>query len=137
VGYLVNHHYLGDKIRKITQPLIKKTPILNTLFRISKQAGDTLTNKKSFKEVVLVEFPVPGVYSVGFITGTTSKVFEDALCNETVTVFIPTTPNPTNGFLIVLEKNKVKKMPIEPKDATEFIISMGTVEINSKSNLAL
>jgi len=132
IGYLMNHYYVGKTIKKISQPLIQKTPILNSLFRISKQAGDTLTNKKSFEDIVLVEFPVPGVYSMGFITGTDTGIFEEVIGKEVSIVFIPTTPNPTNGFLVMAEKEKIRKLPAETKASTEFLMSMGTVELKKK-----
>jgi uncharacterized membrane protein len=126
VGYLMNH-YVGEKIRKISQPLIKKTPILSTLFRISKQAGDTLNKKTSFKKVVLIEFPTKGVYSIAFIMGENIEFFNNALGSDTVVVFSPTTPNPTNGFLILVARSSVIEINMSVSDAIEYIISMGTI----------
>lgn len=135
IGLLVNHYYVGKKIRKFSQPMINKIPVLNTLFRVSKQAGDTLNNKNSFKEVVLVEFPVPGVYSIGFITGANTSIFENILESDVVSVFSPTTPNPTNGFLILVKRNSVKKIDMSVQEAIEYIISMGTVDIKIKDKI--
>ncbi len=127
VGYLMNHYYVGEKIKNISQPLIKKTPILSTLFRISKQAGDTLNKKTSFKKVVLIEFPKKGVYSIAFVMGENIELFNNALGSDMVIVFSPTTPNPTNGFLLLVEKSSIIEINMSVADAIEYIISMGTI----------
>lgn len=127
VGYLMNHYYVGEKIKNISQLLIKKTPILSTLFRISKQAGDTLNKKTSFKKVVLIEFPKKGVYSIAFVMGENIELFNNALGSDMVIVFSPTTPNPTNGFLLLVEKSSIIEINMSVADAIEYIISMGTI----------
>ncbi|MDD3263069.1 MAG: DUF502 domain-containing protein [Candidatus Absconditabacteria bacterium] len=130
IGYFVNHYYLGKRIVKFFLPMINKIPVLNILFRVSQQIEDALNKKNSFKKVVLVEFPIAGVYSIGFITGDKTDIFGNILGGKYVSVFIPTTPNPTNGFLTLVESSKVKVINISVQRAIEYIISMGTIVID-------
>jgi uncharacterized membrane protein len=130
IGYLYTHYYIGKRIRKLGQIVVSKVPVLSILYRISAQIEHTLSKKNSFKEVVLVEFPAPGIYSLGFITGENTEIFEKSLSKDLVSVFMPTTPNPTNGFLSLIEKNKVVRVNISVSNAIEYIISMGTVNVH-------
>ena len=126
IGYFINHYYVGEKIKYLLRPWIKRIPLLNSLFRISKQIREGLDKKGSFQKVVLVTFPTNDVFSVGFVTGDNLEVFNLASNNELVSVFIPTTPNPTNGFLILTKKSLLIEVDYPVSLATSFIISMGT-----------
>jgi len=127
IGWIMNHYYIGKKINEILNPLIKKTPILNTLHRIGKQVNEISQNKTSFKEVVLVEFPAPGMYSIGFITSESTKTINNILGKDSISVFIPTTPNPTNGFQVFVIKEKIIRTKIPVEKGFEYVISMGTL----------
>ena len=96
---------LGNKI-------IYKVPLVNKIYKLAKETIDVITTKQSFKTVVKVEFPKRDVYSIGFLT-------------SPGTVFIPTTPNPTSGFLIQTDKYEVLDITVE--DALRYIISMGSI----------
>jgi uncharacterized membrane protein len=88
-------------------------PLINKIYKLIKETVDVVTSKKAFKTVVKVEFPKVGVYSIGFLT------------NEN-TVFIPTTPNPTSGFLIKTDQYEIIDMSVE--QALRYIVSMGTIK---------
>lgn len=135
LGYLYNHYYIGSKIRKLGHLLVYRIPVLGMFYRIAKQVEETFRKKNSFKEVVLVEFPAPGIYSIGFITGKNTEVFEKLINDDVVSVFMPTTPNPTNGFLSLVRKDKIIRTDISVTNAIEYIISMGTVNINLDNDL--
>jgi uncharacterized membrane protein len=90
-----------------------RVPLINKVYKLIKETVDMITSKQAFKTVVRVEFPKPGVTSIGFLT------------NEN-TVFIPTTPNPTSGFLIKTDQYEIIDMSVE--DALRFIVSMGTLK---------
>lgn len=126
IGYFINHYYVGEKIKYLLRPWVSKIPILNFLFRISKQIKEGLDKKGSFKKVVLVTFPTNGVLSIGFITSDDLEIFNSSSGMELVSVFIPTTPNPTNGFLVLTEKSLLIEVDYPVSLATSFIISMGT-----------
>lgn len=135
IGYIYSHYYIGKRLTSISKKIISKIPVLSVFYRVARQIEETLSKKNSFKEVVLVEFPVPGVYSIGFITGENTRYFEEVLEGSLVSVFIPTTPNPTNGFLSLVEKNKIVRTKISVSNAIEYIISMGTVNIGLNTDL--
>lgn len=132
VGFLVNHYYIGKKIRLLLNPIINRTPILKTLFKITKQVKEGLDKKSSFEEVILVRFPTKDVLSLGFITSEDLEVFNESTGMELVAVFVPTTPNPTNGFLMMIEKESVIKTSCPVPLAISFVMSMGTVGATKK-----
>lgn len=127
VGWIMNHYYIGRKINDLIQPVIKKTPVLNTLTRIGKQMNEISQKKSSFKEVVFIEFPAPGIYYIGFITSEGSKSLDKILKKKVVSVFMPTTPNPTNGFLCAVSVKKITRTKIPIEKGFEYVISMGTL----------
>ena len=127
VGVIMNEKHLGRKLGEWFRPLISKVPLLSTLVKITNQVTHTLQNTNSFRETVLLKFPTDYTYSVGFITGEDISLFEDASKeNHLVSVFVPTTPNPTNGFLVLLEPKDFVETQVPVSTALSFIISMGT-----------
>jgi uncharacterized membrane protein len=113
--------FIGDFIIKLGNKIIYKLPIINKIYKLAKETVDVIATKQSFKTVVRVEFPRDGVYSIGFLTNKN-------------TVFIPTTPNPTSGFLIQTDKYEVLDMSVE--NAIRYVVSIGTigVEIDGQQN---
>lgn len=127
VGVIMNEKHLGRKLGEWFRPLISKVPLLSTLFKITNQVTHTLQNTNSFRETVLLKFPTDYTYSVGFITGEDISLFEDASKeNHLVSVFVPTTPNPTNGYLVLVDPDRLIKTTCPVSTAVSFIISMGT-----------
>ena len=119
--------FIGKKILQIFNDLLKRIPILRTIYSAIGQMTETLAPKKnSKKSVVLVEYPRKGSWAVGFATkdneGEISKKTEKNLVN----VFIPTTPNPTSGFLLMFPKEDVLYLDMSFEEASKFIVSAGT-----------
>jgi uncharacterized membrane protein len=105
--------WFGEFIVKTGNKIIYKLPVINKIYKLAKETIDVITKKQSFSTVVKVEFPKNGVYSIGFLTNKN-------------TVFIPTAPNPTSGFLIKTDKYEIlENMTVE--SAIRYIISMGTI----------
>ena len=127
IGVIMNEKHLGRKLKQWFTPFVSRVPLLSTLFKITNQVTHTLQNTNSFRETVLLKFPTNYTYSVGFITGEDVSVFEGA-SNEThlVSVFVPTTPNPTNGYLILVDPANLIRTDCPVSTAISFIISMGT-----------
>jgi len=125
IGFIMNQKKIGKKLKEWFNPIISKIPILNSLSKITNQVTRTLKDTNSFKEVVLVRFPSDQCWSVGFITGENPEIFE-GIEENLVSIFIPTTPNPTNGFLILRNSNDLKRTNVPVATAISFIISMGT-----------
>lgn len=143
IGYLWNHSYTEKWVNKFFDFITKEIPILNFLFRTVKQIKNNLNKEKSFKKVVFVRFPSYNMYSIAFITNEDMNAFNKILKEDTVFVFIPTTPNPTNGFLSIMRKPKkvdylskvfakqdIIETDIPVEKALSSIMSMGTITID-------
>ena len=126
LGFVMNQRKMGKKLKSWFSPIISKVPLLNSLSKITNQVTMTLKDTNSFKEVVVVRFPAETTWSIGFITGENVEAFGDVVGESLVSVFIPTTPNPTNGFLVLMNIKDVKKTDVPVATAISFIISMGT-----------
>ena len=124
---LLNSKKYWAKIKHWIIPIVLKIPLLSSLFKIVTQISRSLDWESSFKKVVLVNFPTDDFYSVWFITSDNIKTFEKTIgTNDLVTVFIPTTPNPTSWFTLVMKKWKVKEIKMTVTEALWFLVSMGT-----------
>jgi len=127
VGVLARY-YIGKKIIDWTDRVLRRVPFLNKIYAAIKQVNDAFSgNKHSFKTVVLVEFPGPGNYSVGFITNEQQGEIQEAAGKNLVSVFIPTTPNPTSGFLILVPGEKLIKLKMSVAEAIKYIVSLGAI----------
>ena len=126
IGF-ISLSYIGKRILKLINDLLKKIPFLRTIYSAIGQMTESFTNKKGKKKsVVLVQYPRKGSWAVGFATkdnkGEISKKVNDKLVN----VFIPTTPNPTSGFLLMFPKKEVIYLNMSFEEASKFIVSAGT-----------
>jgi uncharacterized membrane protein len=111
-----------------TDRVLMQVPLLNKFYGAIKQVNEAFAgNKSSFKTVVLVEFPGPGHYSVGFITNETQGELQQTAGKNLVSVFIPTTPNPTSGFLILVPEEKLTKLDMSVTEAIKYIVSLGAI----------
>ncbi len=121
--------YLGRQIIKRADQLFMNVPLLNKVYGALKQVNEALTSNRSssFQQVVLVEFPREGMYSMGFITGEQVEEVQQKTAEDVASVFVPTTPNPTTGFLLLVPKNKITRLDMSVADGIKFIISIGSV----------
>ena len=126
IGWL-SLSFIGKRLLKIFEDILKRIPILRTIYSAITQMTETFTKSEgNAKNVVLVEYPRKGSWAVGFATKeNTSGVFEKTKQNL-VNVFIPTTPNPTSGFLLMFPKEEVIYLDITFEQASKFIVSAGT-----------
>ena len=123
----LTRYYIGKKIIQLLDQGLLRVPLLNKIYATIKQVNQAFTsNKSSFKQVVLVEFPSPGQRAVGFVTGEQDEAFHQGP-ETTVSVFIPTTPNPTSGFLILVPASDVKKLNMSVAEGIKFIVSLGAI----------
>ena len=119
--------FIGKKILQIFNDLLKKIPILRTIYSAIGQMAETLAPKrKSKKSVVLVEYPRKGSWAVGFATKDNKGEIAKRTNKSLVNVFIPTTPNPTSGFLLMYPKEDIIYLDMNFEEASKFIISAGT-----------
>ena len=119
--------FLGKKILQIVDNLFKRIPILRTIYSAIVQLTDSFRNQEgSKKSVVLVEYPRKGSWAVGFATKENKGELKDKTNKELINVFVPTTPNPTSGFLLMFPKEDVIYLDISFEEASKFIVSAGT-----------
>ena len=125
--------FIGKKILQLFNDLLKKIPILRTIYSAIGQMAETLAPKKgNRKTVVLVEYPRKGSWAVGFATKDNKGEISKKTNSKLVNVFIPTTPNPTSGFLLMFPKDEVIYLDMSFEEASKFIVSAGTSEQKSK-----
>ncbi len=126
IGYL-SLSFIGKKILQLFNDLLKKIPILRTIYSAIGQMAETLAPKrKSKKSVVLVEYPRKGSWAVGFATKDNKGEISKRTNEKLVNVFVPTTPNPTSGFLLMFPKNDIIYLDMNFEEASKFIVSAGT-----------
>jgi len=126
IGYL-SLSFLGKKFLQIINDLFKKIPILRTIYSALGQMTQSFAqNKNKKKSVVLVEYPKKGTWAVGFATKDNSGEMKKKTKKNLVNVFVPTTPNPTSGFLLMYPKEDIIYLNISFEEASKFIVSAGT-----------
>ena len=119
--------FIGKKILKIFNDILKRIPILRTIYSAIGQMTETLAPKKgSKKSVVLVEYPRKGSWAVGFATRDNDGEISKKTNTNLINVFVPTTPNPTSGFLLMFPKEEVIYLDMTFEEASKFIVSAGT-----------
>ena len=119
--------FLGKRILKIIDDLFKRIPFLRTIYSAILQMTETFSNKDNDKKsVVLVEYPRKGVWAVGFATKENKGEMADKTNKKLINVFVPTTPNPTSGFLLMFPIDEVIYLNMTFEEASKFIVSAGT-----------
>ncbi|MBU6409284.1 MAG: DUF502 domain-containing protein [Verrucomicrobia bacterium] len=127
IGVLARY-YVGKRLIEWMDTLMLHVPVLNKFYGAIKQVNDSFTgHKTSFKTVVLVEFPHPGVYSLGFVTSEQNNEIPQKLSWRPLCVFVPTTPNPTAGFLLLVPEEKAIKLDMTVADGVKYIVSLGAI----------
>ncbi len=130
IGWL-SLSFLGKKIFEIINNILKKIPILRTIYSAIGQMTESLTksdNKQ--KSVVLLEYPKKDVWAVGFATKENKGLISNKIGDELINVFVPTTPNPTSGFLLMVPKKNLIFLDVSFEQASKFIVSAGTSDID-------
>jgi uncharacterized membrane protein len=125
---LLARYYIGKRLIEWLDGLMMQVPLLNKFYGAIKQVNEAFAgNKNSFKTVVLVEFPREGMYSVGFLTSEQRTEVQQKTKEKVVAVFIPTTPNPTSGFLVLVPEDQVTKLDMSVADGIKYIVSLGSI----------
>jgi uncharacterized membrane protein len=128
---LLSRIFVGRWITSVVDKLFNKTPLIANIYPSAKKLSDFIfgdeNQKEKFRKVVLVEFPTPGSWSLGFITNEQLDDFQDALPEDYVCVFVPLAPAPFSGFVYWAARDKVKEMDISVDQAVRFVLSGGVV----------
>ena len=126
IGWL-SLSFLGKKFFELFNNILKKIPILRTIYSAIGQMTESLTKTDSKdKSVVLLEYPRKGVWAVGFATKENEGIIKKKIGDQLINVFVPTTPNPTSGFLLMVPKNDLIYLDVSFEQASKFIVSAGT-----------
>ena len=126
IGFL-SLSFIGKKFLQLIDTLFKKIPLLGTFWSAVKQMSQSFKeNKHKKKSVVLVEYPRQGVWAVGFATKENEGEIKNKTNKDLVNVFVPTTPNPTSGFLLMFEKKDIIYLDMSFEEASKFVVSAGT-----------
>jgi uncharacterized membrane protein len=128
VGFLTTN-LVGRRVVRATEKLIQRVPILSTIYQGVKQLVEALASSdmSRFSEVVYLEYPRRGIWSIGFVTGDTYEGSRDLLRDRLLNVFVPTTPNPTSGFYLLVPAEDVVRAGITIEEAFKLIMSAGIV----------
>ena len=126
---ILSANYIGKNIVQYGETFMQRVPLVRGVYSTMKKIMDTFSMKQSFHGVALVEYPRKGCYSVGFMTGEV-RGESMGLDGRFITVFVPTTPNPTAGFLLILPEAEVKRLDMTVEQGMKFIVSIGLVSLS-------
>lgn len=128
IGYLTAG-FLGNAVIRISERVIEGLPVLRGIYSAVKQIFETMLKKQSsaFREVVLIQYPRPEAWAIGFITGEAESEIQGATPGDSINIFLPTTPNPTSGFLLFLPQESVKKLTMTVEEGLKMVVSGGIV----------
>jgi uncharacterized membrane protein len=144
---LLATNFLGQRLVKIWEGLLSRIPIVRTIYSSVKQVSDTLLSPQgnAFRKALLVEYPRKGSWTIGFQTGTPAEEVRRRVAQaasvldpdagtgaEMVSIYVPTTPNPTSGFFLMMRKDETIELDMSVDEALKYIVSMGVVSPNGK-----
>jgi len=126
---MLTANFLGLRLLGFWESLLGRIPVVKSIYSSVKQVSDTLLSDtgNAFRKALLVEFPYPGSWTIAFMTGAPASAVASHLSAEHVSVYVPTTPNPTSGYFIIVPVSKVRELDMTVDEALKYIISMGVV----------
>ncbi|MFB9290926.1 DUF502 domain-containing protein [Pseudoduganella plicata] len=128
VGLLANN-LIGNYILRLWEKLLHRIPVVSSLYGSVKQVSDTLfsSSGNAFRKAVLIPYPHANSYTIAFLTGTPGGDVKNHLVGDYVSVYVPTTPNPTSGFFLMMARDQVVELDMTVDAALKYIVSMGVV----------
>ena len=126
---LLAANFIGQRLVSWWEKLLARIPVVNSIYNSVKQVSDTLfsSSGNAFRKALLVQYPRAGSWTIAFLTGTPGGDVANHLQGDYVSVYVPTTPNPTSGFFLMLPRNEVIELDMAVDEALKYIISMGVV----------
>ncbi|MDY0028890.1 MAG: DUF502 domain-containing protein [Pseudobdellovibrionaceae bacterium] len=126
---MFTRNFIGRMFLNLSHYIMERLPVVKTIYGAIKQVIDMVMGQqaKAFRDVVMIEYPRKGVYMMGFLTGRTEGEVQELTDKEMVNIFIPTTPNPTSGFLVFVPKEEVIDLNMSVDDGLKMIISGGMI----------
>ena len=122
-------NFFGAQLVELWHEILHRIPVVNSIYSSVKQISDTLfsSSGQAFRKALLVQWPREGMWTIAFLTGTPGGGVAEHLPPETIAVYVPTTPNPTGGYFIIVERRHVIELEMSVDQALKYIISMGVV----------
>jgi uncharacterized membrane protein len=140
IGFIgqLTRYYLGKKVIEFVDHVLLRVPLINKIYLTIKQVNEAFSpeNKSGFKQVVLIEYPRTGCHTVGFLTSGPVHDLPEHSAEKMVSVFVPTTPNPTSGFLLILPDSQVTRLDMSVAEGIKYIISLGAISRESSAGAA-
>lgn len=132
---LLAANFIGQRLVIWWERLLARIPVVNSIYNGVKQVSDTLfsSSGQAFRKALLIQYPREGAWTIAFLTGTPGGDVANHLRGEYVSVYVPTTPNPTSGFFLMLPKSDALELDMSVDEALKYIISMGVVAPPSRS----
>jgi len=126
---LLTANFIGQRLVGVGEQILARIPVVNSVYQSVKQVSDTLfaPNGNAFRQALLVQYPRQGSWTIAFLTGIPGGDVANHLEGEYVSVYVPTTPNPTSGFFLMMKKADVIELDMSVDEALKYIISMGVV----------
>ena len=120
---------VGRKLVSVGESIVRRIPLVSSIYGAVKQVTETVLSDggQAFRKVILIEYPRRGLWSVGFMTGVAAGEVQDRTEHDVVTVFVPTTPNPTSGFVLMVPREEAIELDMTVEDGLKFVMSMGVV----------
>lgn len=134
---LIVTNFLGRKLITLGEAIVNRIPLVRAIYQAVKQVFTTVftSGSDSFRRVLLVEYPRKGLWSIAFQTAAGNEKVQNKTGEQMLTIFIPTTPNPTSGFLIMLPQKDAIELDMPIEEALKFVISLGVVHTKAESNV--
>ena len=127
---IVATNILGQRLMRLSESMLNKIPLVRTIYSSTKQVINAIlsTNSQAFRKVVLVQYPRKGLWSIAFQTNENGFFQKNSSDEEMISIFIPTTPNPTSGFLMMVAKSEVTELKMTIDEALKCVISLGVMQ---------
>ena len=126
---LLTANFIGQRLVRWWEALLQRIPVVRSIYQSVKQISDTVFSPsgQAFRQAMLVQYPRQGSWTIGFLTGTPGGEIATHLGNDMVSLYVPTTPNPTSGFFLMVPRADVIELAMSVEDALKYLISMGVV----------
>ncbi|OBS09021.1 DUF502 domain-containing protein [Acidihalobacter prosperus] len=126
---LLAANLFGRKVVAVWEALLARIPLVRSIYSAVKQVAETVfaANGEAFRKVLLIEYPRRGIWTLAFQTGSASREIQERTAAEVITVFVPTTPNPTSGFIMMVPRDEVIELSMTVEEALKLVVSLGVV----------
>jgi uncharacterized membrane protein len=135
---IIAANFIGQRLVAWWESLLARIPVVNSIYNSVKQVSDTLfsSSGNAFRKALLIEYPRRGAWTIAFLTGRPGGEMERHLAGEYISVYVPTTPNPTSGFFLMLPRSEVVELDMSVDTALKYVISMGVVAPQPRPDVA-